>query len=667
MSHLSFSQKLILLVFAPIIGLLLFASSIAIKDSRSAADANLIYDIVELSAINSALVHELQKERGLTAGFLGAAMANSSTTRLKTQLDKQRQVTDQALQARQAFIKPNAKKFKVKELQRVTDQVAAELARLNAIRNQVNALELPVRDAIHYYTFSNKLLLETPLIAATESRFANTTKELLAYYNYLQAKERAGVERAVLSNTFAADQFGEGMYTKFVTLVTEQNLFTQAFLQTTHLENQQYFADNMKIEAVNTVNKYRKIASDNYISGRFNVVAMDWFQSATERINQLKSIEDNLTEQLLATAKETASSASRGFGLTLVTSAILIGIALLISHRLYSQITGQFRAISNAIASVVANKDLNVKIDVISSDELGTIARRFNEMVRSFSDALRICLRASEQLSARTGGSANAVNQNQTALRAQELETAQIASAVVEMATSAQEVATTANSAAETTNHVGSISTEGTKVVDSTLSTIGQLSNEIQAANGHVKQLRERSNDISSLLEVIKNVAEQTNLLALNAAIEAARAGEQGRGFAVVADEVRTLAQRTQQSTSEIEDTIQLFQNSSIKASDSMNTCVSESISAQENTGQLKVSLQNIAAEVSQLRGLTQQIATASDQQVTVSEEISGAINKINDSAQMATSGVEQLLNDSKENAFLAEDLRGLIRSFKMH
>lgn len=667
MKKLSLSQKLLALILTPLLGLLFFSGSKVLEDIESATDANQILVVVELTAKNSALVHELQKERGLTAGFLGAANAGKDSSKLSAALKNQRTLTDQVLIDRTQFLNSSQASAKDPDIEKLTFEIQDALLTLDNQRNKIDQLQLATSDAIGYYTATNALLLDTPLIAAKKSQSSSKARELLAYYNYLQAKERAGIERAVLSNTFAADRFVGNMYRKFIALMTEQSSYTKTFEKTTHPDNRKLFQDSMRVPAVEEVEQYRTLALNKALTGDFNVAAIDWFGAATKRINQLKLVENHLTEQLIGDSKQTIASAYRNLTITLTITALLIATVIFVGYRISSQIKKQFSTLATAISDALQNKDLVIRAEITSEDELGIIAKRYNEMVDSFSQALKKCLNASEQLSSRTGTTVNAANQNQSALKSQEQETQQIASAIVQVASSAEEIAANTISAAQTTSDVGKIASSGSQLVNTTVITIDQLGTEIKTANEFVTQVRERSSNITSLLEIIKDVADQTNLLALNAAIEAARAGEQGRGFAVVADEVRTLAQKTQDSTSQIENTIRLFQDSSSKASDAMQACVKESEAALNNTKLLKQSLLEIDSQVVKLTDTTQLIACAAGQQVTSTEEISNNIISINSNAQLATHSSDQVLRDNTENATLAEDLKNLIRSFRLN
>ncbi|MCU7922437.1 MAG: methyl-accepting chemotaxis protein, partial [Candidatus Thiodiazotropha sp. (ex Dulcina madagascariensis)] len=266
---------------------------------------------------------------------------------------------------------------------------------------------------------------------------------------------------------------------------------------------------------------------------------------------------------------------------------------------------------------------------------------------------------AAEETSVVTAQTTAGINQQHT-------ETDQIATAINQMNATVHDVAQNAVHAAEATRNADASSEEGKKVVDKTIEAINQLATEVEQAAKVIHELEQETENIGSVLDVIKSIAEQTNLLALNAAIEAARAGEQGRGFAVVADEVRTLAGRTQQSTQEIEEMISRLQTGANKAVQVMETGKTKTLVGVEQAAAAGKALETINAAVESINNMNTQIASAAEEQSSVTEEINRNITNISQVAEQTSSGAAQTAQASDDLARLAEQLKGLVAQFKV-
>jgi len=248
----------------------------------------------------------------------------------------------------------------------------------------------------------------------------------------------------------------------------------------------------------------------------------------------------------------------------------------------------------------------------------------------------------------------------------QQSEVNQVATAMNEMSATVQEVASNASHAAQAAQDASEQAGEGLKVVDHTISSINNLANAVEEASGVINQLESDTDNIGVVLEVIRGISEQTNLLALNAAIEAARAGEQGRGFAVVADEVRTLASRTQESTLEIRSMIESLQSGSTQAVEVMTKGKEQAAISVGHAQKAGESLNGITQAVSSISDMNTQIATAAEEQTAVAEEINQNIVNISQLGEQAVSGAQQTSDASEELARLSNELQMMVGQFRV-
>ncbi|MEW9681180.1 methyl-accepting chemotaxis protein [Pseudomonas sp. TE50-2] len=319
-----------------------------------------------------------------------------------------------------------------------------------------------------------------------------------------------------------------------------------------------------------------------------------------------------------------------------------------------------------AAAERVAGGDLRQDLKADRRDELGQLqasmqrmTQSLRELIGGIGDGVTQIASAAEELSAVTEQTSAGVNN-------QKVETDQVATAMNEMAATVQEVARNAEQASEAALMADQQAREGDKVVGEAISQIERLASEVVNSSEAMNQLKAESDKIGSVLDVIKSVAQQTNLLALNAAIEAARAGEAGRGFAVVADEVRSLAQRTQQSTEEIEELIASLQNGTERVAGVMDSSRALTDSSVELTRRAGDSLGTITRTVSSIQSMNQQIATAAEQQSAVAEEINRSVMNVRDISDQTSAASEETASSSVELARLGTHLQGLVGRFRL-
>ncbi|KWU50473.1 methyl-accepting chemotaxis protein [Pseudomonas palleroniana] len=318
------------------------------------------------------------------------------------------------------------------------------------------------------------------------------------------------------------------------------------------------------------------------------------------------------------------------------------------------------------VAERVASGDLSHNLDSMRQDELGQLQRAMQsmtvglrELIGGISDGVTQIASAAEQLSAVTEQTSAGVN-------SQKVETDQVATAMNEMAATVQEVARNAEEASEAAVAADQQAREGDKVVSEAIDQIERLATEVGHSTTAMGDLKRESDKIGSVLDVIKSVAQQTNLLALNAAIEAARAGEAGRGFAVVADEVRSLAQRTQKSTEEIEELIVGLQSGTQQVATILDNSRGLTDSSVELTRRAGSALASITRTVSTIQAMNSQIATAAEQQSAVAEEINRSVLNVRDVSEQTSSASEETATSSAELARLGIYLQTLVGRFRV-
>lgn len=382
-------------------------------------------------------------------------------------------------------------------------------------------------------------------------------------------------------------------------------------------------------------------------------------------LNSLASLMTSVNGKLAKMKEQVTDDVDSGVSSSIIVILVSLGLSIFIAYQTVIRVTRPLAEV-NRVLNTVATGDLTTKLDDSSSDEFGALAKNCNTLIDSLRDLINGIVHRSNQLATASEQTSMIVQESTTAINDQRSQVEQAATATTEMASTSESVMARANEALNDIQHADEEAERVKEISNVNKQTIINLASEVESASKVIDEVNQHSAAIGGILDVIRGVADQTNLLALNAAIEAARAGEQGRGFAVVADEVRSLASKTQESTEEIQAMIEELQRGSKSAVTVMNNSKNQAELCVEQSEQAAVALEGITDSVHQANDMSEQIVTAAREQNQVSSEISERLEQIVSIAEQTATGAGQTELSSQEVAKLAEELRLSVDEFKL-
>lgn len=649
------SKYLSILTLVPVLFLVLFIFADLFRAYHALDQANDTILDARLVDYTSQLVHEMQKERGMSAGFIG-----SNGNAFVSQLKDQRRLVDGRLKDLKNYYDDD-------DYHDSTNRALAQLfSRLNQrelIRSRVDNLSIPLGEALSYYTTNNTFILDLNGQLAAELEETTSSEKFLTLYNVAYAKEQAGIERAVLSNVFARGQFTPGLFTRYITLLTKQNTYLKSATSVADDTFSGVLSAFVNSSESKEVERYRNIASNR--EEEFGVKAEDWFTASTARINELKSTEQTLLDQIIVYADDKVL----GRWVVMIFESFILVLALVVAYLVYSTIrlrAAQAAEINRVMHAVDDDKNLTEQAEIITQDELGRIAELINLTFLHVREDLNHFQQNASEISSASVQTAAAMEQSKNNLVQLQLDIAGIASATEEMTASIQSVLENMQLAATNAEQAASESARGEVAVETAVDGISETASEVNVVGKTIQELNDKVNDILGMVDVIKSVADQTNLLALNAAIEAARAGEQGRGFAVVADEVRSLAQRTQDSTEEISKVVDVLRDSSQNAFDSIENGNERAQKAVEQATEITSVLSKIISNIKAVDEVTQTISSSSKEQGKVISSVNSNVANIDQQARENVVGAEQVAAASVQLTGVARNMQERLAVYKV-
>jgi len=451
------------------------------------------------------------------------------------------------------------------------------------------------------------------------------------------------------------------------------NQFQKSMEKTSHYESLYTFEQEEGVEKINKIFKgykeaIKKVFEINHkgnwrkdsvlIQTKLNPLTLKIEANIENTVEHLKTFVNDGNQNIIKQMNSTQLLL-----ISLLGFALAVGIFIAIVSP--KQVTVLITEVRDSLSKIAAGQ-LTLSLDENRVGEVGQMAKTINRFSGQLQEMIQQMQSSTSDLNSASQRMKNVITDASVNIQQQHHETEQVASAVIEMTAVAKESSRQASIAAESANRANNGATSGTQISNEALNSMNQLTHNLNTASNVIQELENESTNISVVLDVISGISEQTNLLALNAAIEAARAGEQGRGFAVVADEVRTLASKTQASTNQIKELIDKLQTGSSNAVSAMSNSIKEVDINNQQVNKVASSLTDIAKEVSSINEILAQMETSSHQQSQTANEISHNITAISTLAEKTSQGTKDLSHAETDLENVADKLNSIISRFEI-
>jgi len=628
--------------------------------------ARLNQDLIAITrAEKNIILAKTQKEMDEYAAFIA-----ETRTEMQNRRAKLRELLDEADQKRLDAFTATWDEFldvhqQVREFARLNSNTRAYLLSTGDAREAYEDLEVTIkqldeaaRAALEDYRQSDDVTVRKILTLGDQSRIAaNMLRNVVEYQraekNIILATTQEQMDEYAAAAKEAETKFQE-RYHRLKDILTGD-------LAHTLEEAEQAFLTYDKLN-----DRVRALSRENGNQRAFDLSGTEGRLLADQAEQEISGIVEVAIEDM---AKDKAASDKSYSAAIWLMSALILLAAAASGALAWFIVSGITKGVSRVVvrAEAIAKKDLTGEpLEVKTSDEVGQLTQTVNEMSISLQGIVgEVTQSAQEVASAATEIASNA-EELSTGIDEQTTQMAQVASAVEEMSQSITEVAGKSTDAAGNAKNSGQVATEGSEVVGQTIQGMESISEAVSASAVAVESLGKRGQQIGEVIDVINDIADQTNLLALNAAIEAARAGEHGRGFAVVADEVRKLADRTTKATEEIAESIQAIQTETTEAVDRMNTGTQQVQTGVELATRAGDSLNEIVGSAQSVSDMIASIASAAEEQAAASEEISRSIQSVDAITRQSSEASSQSATAATQLSSKAEQLQQLVAEFKV-
>ena len=655
----SIASRLGIIVALPLLVIIVFAVLLGQSAQERSHSAETTERLSRLSAATSELIHRLQVERGATGGFI-----SSSGQQLRDALPGFRQVTDTAVA-----------QFRSRHQQTITaDTPAAEklvadieghLQQLAEMRTQAQQLSIGAGESARYYTSVINALIQLVGTAAQFNTDPMIGRHASALEALIRAKEAAGQERALGTQAFGTDWVTSEQYRAIQERIYRQQAFFEIFNSMAGTDAQAVLREIEASPEREAVARMRNVMSERQAYGEFGIQGAEWFATSTAYIDRLYRLEQQVCDEIAAMAEQLVAKSTQTLSVTIGLSVIAIAATLLISILLGRSISRPLTQAVQIAEQIASDEDFTRRVPVAGVAEVQRTAQAFNRLIDSFRQILSEARSSSQGVSsAATAISASSAQISRSA-GSQAEAAATVAAAATEVSSSVSETASRAAVAAELVDKASDETKAALGIMQEMVKRVEDAAGQVRASQDDVESLASSSKQIGGIVSAIREIAEQTNLLALNAAIEAARAGEQGRGFAVVADEVRKLAERTAASTQEISGLIGEIQQHIGGTVTSMQSAGENVSGSLELVSRTETALRSIGDSSEQVAQSVQGMADAIREQDLAIQQVASNAERIAAMTEQNSGSAHESARTAEELTRVATALSGLVERFR--
>ncbi|WP_236438804.1 methyl-accepting chemotaxis protein [Pseudomonas syringae] len=635
----------------PLLGFLAFAGIFVADKSDTLGSMNRAVTATGAAQKLSDVVTTMQRERGASGVFLGSGGKTMQDKLKSLRLETDKAVAAMRAQSTEGLPEP--------------DKVMRAIDDLTALRVKVDGQAINNTESGTRFTDLIKVMIGFNYSLESSIDDPQILRSLSSLNQFVDMKERAGRERVLLGLAFNQNRFDAALLSRFSRNLGEFSGYFEAFQRWSPVAFKNKLDAVLQQPGSLEVARLQRLGFDTPLGDPLNIKPEDWFNLSTSRIDLMAQVESELGQMVVGLANDERNDAERSLYVAVATVILMLMAVLWLASVIIRNIKIAVVDVNRTLISL-STRDLTARTRYTGKDEFGEIARNLDNMALQISEVIREIGSATAQVATAAEQSSAVALQTSQNVAQQRQGTDQVVTAISEMSATVKDVAHSTTDAAEMSQRVNASTVQGKTEIENTISLIKGLEVQAEQTSRIIDELKGESDSISSVLDVIRGVAEQTNLLALNAAIEAARAGEQGRGFAVVADEVRNLAKKTQDSTVSIQKMIANLQSGSDRAATSMQETLGKAQEGASNVVRAGELLEEIADGIATISDRNIQVASAAEQQSVVAEEIHRNVTDINALVIQVSAGAEQTAITSRELARLAEHQQGLVGRFKV-